>query len=130
MKFTVKDDKMLEFLAGMAMLIAGVLVFAKNIYVASNFYSQGLKIGGLYLRSGICVIPLIAGLLWMFARPKSVWAKVLSGAGFVFIILFAVMSVNIRVRAISLGKWILILLLIIGGLMLMAGAFYLKKKKQ
>lgn len=130
MKFSVKDDKIIEFLAGLAMLIAGVLIFSKNIYVASNFHSQGVKIGGIYLRSGICVIPLIAGLLWMFANPKQIWAKVLSVTGFALIILYAIFSVNIRVRYVSLGKWILILLLIIGGIALMCSAIYLKKKKK
>ena len=130
MNLSVKDDKVIEFLVGLAMMIAGVLIFAKNIYVASNFYSLGLKVGGIYLRSGICVVPMIIGLLWMFRNPKSPWAKILAIGGLAFIILYAILSVNIRVRAISLWRWILILALIIGGLALMCSAIYLKRGKK
>ena len=130
MKFKVKEDKLTEFIAGLAMFIAGVMLFAKNIYVSSPVFSQGIRIGGMYVRSGVCVLPCIAGLIAVFARPKSVWPKVLAAAGFLFIIAIAVFSVNIRVRAIPLMKWIFILVLIFGGVILICRAVYLRKKEK
>jgi hypothetical protein len=41
----------------------------------------------------------------------------------------AVFSVNIRVRAVSLVKWLGILLCLTGGIALMGRAVYLRKKK-
>lgn len=128
MKFDVKEDKLTEFLAGLALFIAGVMLFAKNIYVSSPLFGQGIRIGGMYLRSGICVLPCVAGLIAMFARPKSAWPKVIAIAGFLFIIAIAIFSVNIRVRAIPLMKWIILLAMIFGGVILICRAVYLKKK--
>ena len=129
MKFDIKDGKSLEFLAGLGMLIAGVIMFTKNIYVTTPFLTGQFSVGGIYLRSGIFVLPLIAGLIWMFFKPEKTFPKVLSVLGFVLIIAMAISSVTIRVGAISLVKWIIILVLIFGGLLLSARAVKLKRKK-
>ena len=130
MKLRIRDDKLDEFLLGLALFIVGIVLFTKNIYVSSSLLTHGLKVGGIYLRSGICVIPFIIGVILMFIKPENLFPKILSGAGFLFIIAVAIGSVNIRVRAIPIVKWLIMLLLIFGGIILMCSAVYLRGKKR
>ena len=111
MKFDIREDKLTEFLLGLGLFIAGIVMLTKNIYVSTPMFSHGLKIGGMYLRTGICVFPFLAGAFCLFLWPERIWPKILAGAGFLFILGVAVFSVNIRVRAVSLVKWLCILLL-------------------
>ena len=124
----VKENKEAEFLIGLAMLIIGILIFVKNIYVRSNFFSGRVSIGGVYLGTGLFTIPLVAGLVWMFIQPKKTVPKVVAILGFVLILVIALASVSIRVSAIPLYKWIAMLLLIVGGAVLVLRALELARK--
>ena len=129
MKFDIREDKLTEFLLGLGLFIAGIVMLTKNIYVSTPMFSHGLKIGGMYLRTGICVFPFLAGAFCLFLWPERIWPKILAGAGFLFILGVAVFSVNIRVRAVSLVKWLGILLCLTGGIALMGRAVFLRRKK-
>ena len=129
MKFDIREDKLTEFLLGIALFIAGIIMLTKNIYVSTPMFSHGFKIGGIYLRTGVCVFPFIVGAVCLFSWPEKLWPKIVTGAGFLFILGVAVFSVNIRVRAVSLVKWISILLCLTCGVALMARAVYLRRKK-
>jgi hypothetical protein len=129
MKFDIREDKLTEFLLGLGLFIAGIVMLTKNIYVSTPMFSHGLKIGGMYLRTGICVFPFLAGAFCLFLWPERIWPKILAGAGFLFILGVAVFSVNIRVRAVSLVKWLCILLCLTGGIALMGRAVFLRRKK-
>ena len=129
MKFDIREDKLTEFLLGLGLFIAGIVMLTKNIYVSTPMFSHGLKIGGMYLRTGICVFPFLAGAFCLFLWPERIWPKILAGAGFLFILGVAVFSVNIRVKAVSLVKWLCILISLAGGIALMGRAVYLRRKK-
>ena len=129
MRFEIREDKLTEVLLGLGLFIAGVVMLTKNIYVSTPMFSHGLKIGGLYLRTGICVFPFIVGAVCLFLWPERIWPKIITGVGFLFILAVAVFSVNIRVRAVSLVKWLCILLCLAGGIALMGRAVYLRRKK-
>ncbi len=129
MKFDIREDKLTEFLLGLGLFIAGIVMLTKNIYVSTPMFSHGLKIGGMYLRTGICVFPFLAGAFCLFLWPERIWPKIIAGAGFLFILGVAVFSVNIRVRTVSLVKWLCILLCLIGGIALMGRAVFLRRKK-
>lgn len=129
MKFDIREDKLTEFLLGLGLFIAGIVMLTKNIYVSTPMFSHGLKIGGMYLRTGFCVFPFLAGAFCLFLWPERIWPKILAGAGFLFILGVAVFSVNIRVRAVSLVKWLCILLCLTGGIALMGRAVFLRRKK-
>ena len=120
-------DRQMRFWLGLAMLAVGLWLFLRKIYVASNFFSTGMKVGGIYLRSGIFVLPLLAGLVWLFMKPGSKWPKLLCGIGGAVIVVFALISVNIRVARIPLALWIIILLLISLGTILL---FSSREKKK
>ena len=129
MKFDIREDKLTEFLLGLGLFIAGIVMLTKNIYVSTPMFSHGLKIGGMYLHTGICVFPFLAGAFCLFLWPERIWPKILAGAGFLFTLGVAVFSVNIRVRAVSLVKWLCILLCLTGGIALMGRAVFLRRKK-
>ena len=129
MKFDIREDKLTEFLLGLGLFIAGIVMLTKNIYVSTPMFSHGVKIGGIYFRTGVCVFPFVAGAICLFLWPERLWPKIVTGAGFLFILGVAVFSVNIRVRAVSLVKWLCILISLAGGIALMGRAVYLRRKK-
>ena len=129
MKFDIREDKLTEFLLGLGLFIAGIVMLTKNIYVSTPMFSHGVKIGGIYFRTGVCVFPFVAGAICLFLWPERLWPKIVTGAGFLFILGVAVFSVNIRVKAVSLVKWLCILISLAGGIALMGRAVYLRRKK-
>ena len=129
MKFDIREDKLTEFLLGLGLFVAGIIMLTKNIYVSTPMFSHGVKIGGIYFRTGVCVFPFVAGAICLFLWPERLWPKIVTGAGFLFILSVAVFSVNIRVKAVSLVKWLCILISLAGGIALMGRAVYLRRKK-
>ena len=116
MKFDIREDKLTEFLLGVGMFIAGIILLTKNIYVSTPMFNHGIRIGGIYVRTGICVMPFLAGAICLFSWPQKLWPKIVTA------------SVNIRVRAVPLARWLIILLLISGGTVLIFRAVYLRRK--
>ena len=129
MNLKIKGNKTTEFIIGLLMFVGGVFLLMKHVYVSSSFFTHGLKVGGIYVRSGVCVLPFVAAAICLFISPDKLWPKVFAGLSFVFIVLVAVMSVNIRVSRVSLMNWIFILVLLFGGIVLILRAVYLQKKK-
>ncbi len=129
MKLKVKEEKALGFLIGLAMFIGGLAWLISNIYVTTPFHTGEISVGGVYLRSGIFVLPLVAGLVFWFLKPSRKWPKLLCAASVLLIAAVIVLSVTIRLKPVSLIKWVLILFLIAGGVAEMALSVYWKKKK-
>ncbi len=103
------------FLAGLAMLIAGLFIFSQKVLVHTTFFSSGIRLGSLHLNTGMIIIPLIIGVIWMFVKPKSIWGKLITAAGVLIIIITIIMSTSFRLTTMSLFDWVLILVLIFGG---------------
>ena len=110
-------NELLQFLAGLAMLIAGLFIFSQKVMVYSSFLGGGLgiSIGGMNLNNGLIIIPFIIGVVWMFASEGSFASKVFTAAGVLIIILAVIMTTNISLVRITLYEWVLILVLIFGG---------------
>ena len=53
MKFDIKEDKLTEFLLGVGMFIAGIILLTKNIYVSTPMFNHGIRIGGIYVRTPV-----------------------------------------------------------------------------
>jgi len=103
------------FLAGLAMLIAGLFIFSQKVLVHTTFFSNGFRIGTFHLNSGMIIIPLIIGIIWLFVRPKSIGGKIVTAIGVLIIIISVIMSTSIRLTTMTLFDWVLILVLIFGG---------------
>ncbi len=108
-------NELLQFLAGLAMLVVGLYIFSQKVMVSSSFFGGGMWLGGFRMSGGIIMIPFIIGIIWMFASGGSFASKVFSGLGVLLIIVSIILSTNISLVHISLFEWIVILVLIFGG---------------
>lgn len=108
-------NELLQFLAGLAMLIGGLFMFSQKVMVSSTFFGTGLMLGGLNMSNGLIMVPFIIGVVWMFASEGSFASKAFTAASVLIIILAIIMTTNISLVRITLYEWVLILVLIFGG---------------
>ena len=112
-------NSLVTFFTGLVMLAAG-LFWLTSIVQVSSLWGAGLRLGGTTLPSGVTLVPLIAGILWLFFDTRSFGAKVLCVVGVVVIIASIVMSVRFQVARVSLFEFILTFIAIAGGAGLLA----------
>ena len=65
-------NELLQFVAGLVMLIVGLYIFSQKVMVHSGFFGSGISIGGFHVNSGLILIPMIAGIVWMFVSEVCV----------------------------------------------------------
>ena len=99
------------------MLAVGLFIFSQKVLVSSSFLS-GWSIGGLHITSGLIVVPLIIGVIWMFITEANLISKIFTGLSVILIIVAVIMSTRIYLETVTLFDWILMLVLIFGGLAL------------
>lgn len=97
----------LQFFLGIILLGAGLFMLSKRVMVHSNWYIW--RIGSFDLSSGTVVIPLIIGIIWYFANPKSIASKIIITLGVIFIVATIIMSVRISFVTTSMFDYVLIL---------------------
>ncbi len=110
-----EKNELMQFLAGLAMLVAGLFILSQKVVIYSGFWGYGWMAGGVQMSGGLIMIPLIAGIVWLFASGGSFGAKVLTGLGVLIILLGIIMTTNIKLSRVNLFEWIVILVLIFGG---------------
>ena len=119
---SIFKDRRATFLIGLAMLIGGLWLFVQNVYVSSPYHPAGIHVGPFTFRSGVFVLPLLGALVWMFFRPKSKAAKVFACIGLAMIVVYVILSVNIKLSRVPVLEWIGILfLIVVGAVMTYAG---------
>ena len=102
-------NELMQFVAGIIMLVVGLYIFSQKVIVFSGFFSFG---GGRF-SSGLIVVPLIIGIVWMFVSGANFASKVFTVLAAIIIIASVVMTTNIHLSAMTLYDWILILLSLI-----------------
>lgn len=117
-------NELLQFLAGLAMLVAGLFIFSQKVMVYSGFFGYGIRLGGFYMSNGLIMVPFIIGVVWMFASEGSFPSKVFTAVGVLIVIVAVIMTTNISLVHITLFEWIVILVLIFGGAGLLARIFF------
>jgi len=115
----MKKNPILTFIVGAVMLTVG-LFWLMQVVQVSSLWGGGWMVGGLQVTGGATLVPLIAGIVWVFFDPKSVGAKILCILGAVIVIAGILLSVRFYVRPTSLYVFILIFVLIAGGCGLLA----------
>lgn len=113
-------NELLQFLAGLAMLVAGLFIFSQKVMVSSGLFGYGWRIGGFHVNNGLIMVPFIIGIVWMFATEGSFPSKVFTAAGVLLIIVAIIMTTDISLMRMTLYEWVLILVLIFGGAGLLA----------
>ncbi len=105
------------FLVGLGMLIAGGYLFLDNVIVRSSYRELfGMGQGAF----GLSLIPLLFGVGILFFNGKSVIGWLLSGGGLLIIIVGIIARLTIYYQPLSLFNTLLLLVLIVGGVGLIA----------
>ncbi len=107
-------NEVLTLLAGLTMLVVGLYILSQKVYVYSGFFS-GFGIGGMRVSGGLIMVPLIAGILWLFASGGNIFAKILTAVGAIIILASIILSVEFHLRFMTLYDWIILMILIFGG---------------
>ena len=104
-----------EFLAGLAMAVAGAYMLTQRVVVESGFWT----LWG-YSTFGLSLLPLVVGVGLLFYNGKSIAGWLLTFAGVVIIFVGVLMNLQIYFQPTSLFNTILMLVLLAGGLGLVA----------
>lgn len=123
-----KRNPFLQFLIGLAMLVAGGYWFLTSVTVTTGFY--GLTLGNFRINGGLVVVPLIAGIIWLFLNFDSIGAKILTGAGLLIILASVIMSTRFIFQSRSLYEYLIMLILIFGGAALCAQVLFAKPNRE
>ncbi|MSP63336.1 MAG: hypothetical protein EXR72_23935 [Myxococcales bacterium] len=106
-----------EFLIGFAMLVGGGYLFLNQVVVMSGFWSLfGMSSFGLTL------IPIFIGVALLFFDGKSIPGWLLTGGGMVAIFVGVLAELHIHFKPTSLFNTLMMLVLIAGGIGLIARA--------
>ena len=120
-----KERDPLFFVIGAVLLAIGVFILSRKIVVTSGFF--GYTLWGFHMGFGLVILPLIFGVIWMFYNPKSIWAKILSALGAIFIIVSVIMNTGIHLVSMTLYDYVIIIGMIAAGIGLLL-RYYFKKK--
>ena len=105
-----KISDYIEFYIGIISMEAGVFFLLSKSVVRSSFLE--LTIGGINVSTGIVVIPLMAGIIWLVNNPKSIIARIITIAGAIFIIASIIMNIRIHFTTTSLFDYLVMMILI------------------
>jgi len=110
------------------MLAAGLFWLTSMVQVTIG-WGQGFRIGGATIPSGITLVPLIAGILWVFFNPRAVGAKILLIIGVVILLASILMTIRFQMPRVSLFEFILVFIGIAGGAGLVSRVLFVKCSK-
>lgn len=106
---------LVEFFIGLAMSVAGAYLLTNQVTVTSGFW---LYRG--YNTFGLSLVPLIFGIGILFFNGKSILGWLLLAAGIVIIFAGIIANLNIYFQPTSLFNTIMMLVLLAGGIGLVA----------
>jgi hypothetical protein len=104
-----------EFFVGLVMAAAGGYLILSQVQVTTSFWRFG-QYGGF----GLTLLPLLAGIAFLFYNGKSVLGWVLTAAGAAIVLASILMNMDIYFRQTSLFNTLVMLALLFGGLGLVA----------
>ncbi|HUR80315.1 MAG TPA: hypothetical protein VM733_06095 [Thermoanaerobaculia bacterium] len=105
------------FLLGFVMAVAGGYLLTNQVTVTSGFWT----LWG-HNAFGLTLLPFVAGIAFLFFDGKSVVGWVLTIAGAVILFVGIIANLEIYFRATSLFNTLLMLVLLLGGIGLIARA--------
>ena len=99
-------NELLQFVGGVIMLVVGLYILSQKVMVSSSYGFFSLW-GGRF-SSGLIMVPLIIGVVWMFASGGSFVSKVFTVLSVILIIAAIVASTRIWLVTITMYEWVLI----------------------
>lgn len=121
-----KASDFIEFYMGILLIIAGLFFLLSKAVVSSGFY--GWTIGGMNVSTGIVVIPLMIGVIWLVNNPKSIIARLITIVGSLFIVGSIIINIRITFTTTSMFDYVVMMLLIAGGVGLILKACFMARK--
>jgi hypothetical protein len=109
-----------EFLLGLALLVAGGYLFMDNVIVSSGGWGWGWFGGNRPF--GVTLIPLFAGIAFLFFNGRSVVGWLLTAASTIVIFVGIIANLSVQWRPTSLYFTLVIIALMAGGIGLIARA--------
>jgi len=103
------------FFIGVAMVVAGGYLLLNQVQVTSSYWTFGGQ--GSF---GLSLLPLLAGIAFLFFDGKSIAGWLLTAAGAVIILAGVLMHMDIYFRQTSLFNTLVMLALLFGGVGLVA----------
>jgi len=103
------------FLIGFVMAVAGGYLLTNQVTVTSGYW----RLWG-YNGFGLTLLPLVVGIAFLFFDGKSIVGWVLTLAGAVILFVGIIMNLDIYFRATSLFNTLVMLVLLLGGIGLVA----------
>lgn len=103
------------FFLGIVMIIIGGYLLFDHVQVHGGFW-HWRGIGGYGQSFGIVLIPLLLGIGILFVNGKSFVGRVLTGGGFLLIIVGIIANLNIHFQRTSLFNTLTMLVLLVGGI--------------
>ena len=103
------------FVIGFAMAVAGAWLLTNQVTVTSGYW----RLWG-YNGFGLSLLPLVVGIGFLFFSGKSIVGWVLTIAGAVILFVGILMNLDIYFRPTSLFNTIVMLVLLLGGIGLVA----------
>lgn len=108
-----KSSDYIEFYIGIVSIAAGLFFLLSKAVVHSGFYTW--SVGGLSVSSGLVIIPLMAGVIWLVHNPKSIPAKLITIAGSIFIVASIILNIRISFKTTTMFDYVIMMLLIAVG---------------
>lgn len=121
-----KASDFIEFYMGIVLIAAGVFFLLSKAVVHSGFY--GWSIGGMNLSTGIVVIPLMFGIIWLFNNPKSIVARLITIAGSIFILASIIMNIRISFTTTSMFDYVVMTAMLAAGIGLLLKSIFMARK--
>ena len=104
-----------QFFIGLAMAVVGAYMLLNQVQVTTSFWNFG-RFGGF----GPTLVPLLIGVAFLFYDGKSIVGWLLTGLGSAIILAAILMNMDIYFRQTSLFNTLVMLVLLFGGLGLLA----------
>ena len=120
-------NELMQFVGGVIMLVVGLYILSQKVMVSSSYGFFSLW-GGRF-SSGLIMVPLIIGIVWMFATGGSFVSKVFTVLS-VILIIASIIASTIWLVSITMYEWVLILVLIFGGAGLVAKVLFANNKSE
>lgn len=121
-----KASDYLEFYMGIVLIVSGIFFLLSKAVVHSGFGAW--SIAGMNVSSGLVIIPLMIGIIWLVNNPKSIIARLITIAGSIFIIASIIMNIRITFTTTSMFDYLVMMLLIAGGIGLVLKSIFMARK--
>lgn len=108
-----KENPLMQFLAGLVMLAAGLYWFMSSVHVTTGFGS--FMLGSFRVGTGLVIVPFLVGIVLLFYNFDSILAKIITMLGIIIIIASIIMNTHFYFTSRNLYEYLLMLVFIFGG---------------